>query len=181
MIPLLTHSERVIAALCRALVIVVGFVAMVMMLNVVADVTAKYLFHRPIYGTSELVGNYYMIAIVFLSVPLVELQNRQIYVDLFFGMFPRAVQVACLALTFVLQCGFHAVLGYESLNAAVEAMQKREIVEGFVAMSIWPARYLLVVGFALGFVIAVLRLLQTVFRHPAIEEYLSIAIDTEEM
>lgn len=167
----LTFTERVLDRVCHALMVVVGFCLLLMVFNVVADVASKYLLNSPIYGTSEMVGNYYMIAIVFLSVPLVELRNQQIYVDLFFRALNRRLQRRALALVFALQCAFHAFLGLESFHEAIAATAKREIVEGFVAMSIWPARYLLVLGFGLGFVASLVRLFQVLTNHPAIESY----------
>lgn len=170
----LTSTEAAIRKLSILLIGIVGLCIIVMMLNVVADVVGKYVFNRPVYGTSELVGNYYMIAIVFLSIPLVELYNKQIYVDLFYRMFGTRMRHASLLLVFIFQAIFHAVLGYESFNSAIEATQKREIVEGFMAMSIWPSRYLLVIGFAIGFVIAVLRFIQVLTHHPALNGYLTV-------
>lgn len=158
--------ESLLWALSRLLMVIVGAFILLMMVNVTADVTLKLLFNAPLHGTSELVGNYYMIGAVFLTIPLVELENRQIYVDLFFNMMARPLQIGSLILVYLLQLGFYGALGYESLLDAIEATQKREIVEGYYKMIIWPARYMLPIGFLLALAISALRLVQLILRHP---------------
>lgn len=165
--------DAMLRKLCYLLMFVVGFFILLMMVNITADVLLKLLFNAPLHGTSELVGNYYMTGIVFLSIPLAELENRQIYVDLFYNLVSRPLQLVSLALVFVLQIGFFGVLGYESLMDAFEAMQKREIVEGYYRMVIWPARFMLPLGLALAVMISALRLIQVIARHSAAEKLLT--------
>lgn len=158
--------ETLLRGSSRFLMVIVGACILLMMVHVTADVTLKLVFNAPLHGTSELVGNYYMIGAVFLTIPLVELENRQIYVDLFFNMMARWMQVAAMVVVYLLQIGFFGALGYESLMDAIESIQKREIVEGYYKIIIWPARCMLPLGFLLAMLVSAVRLVQTVLRHP---------------
>ena len=169
---MLEVAESAISRLCQILTGVVGMAIVLMMLGVAADVTMKYVFTAPIYGTSEVVGNYLMIAIVFLSIPVVEFFNRSIYVDLFYNMLSRHLKLFCLFCVYLAQVAFFGVLGYQSWFDAWESLAKREIVDGVVTLIIWPSRFFLLVGFALAFLISALRLIQVLARDPSIESLL---------
>ena len=169
---MLTGIERVIDKICSVLIFVVGAAVILMMASLTADVTGKYLFNQPIHGTSEIVGYYLMIAIVFLSLPIVEHYNKSIYVEIFYNLMPRAAKIACLGLVYVLQVAFFGVLAKQSFQDAIEATLKRDVVEGIVRIDVWPARYMLLIGFVLAAVVSLLRLLQVVTMHPCINSLL---------
>lgn len=170
---MLAITETTIGTLCKLLVGAVAVAIILMMLAVTLDVTAKYLFGYPIYGTSEIVGNYFMVAIVFLSIPIVELSNKAIYVDLFYNLMARSGRIVCLVIVYLSQIAFFGVLGYQSWFDSIESFAKREVVAGVIDIIIWPSRFMLLIGFALAFAISVLRLVQLAIMDPAIERLLS--------
>lgn len=165
---MLDTLDRLCSRIAQVLLWVVGALILLMMVNVTADVLGRVLFHSPLYGTSEMVGNYYMIGLVFLTIPTLELRNQQIFVDLFYNMMARRWRRVALILCFALQIAFYAGLGYQSLIDAIEAMAKREVVEGYYRTIVWPGRYLLAVGFLMALVISALRLVQTIAGDPRI-------------
>ena len=60
---------------------IAGVFVVVMMLHIVADVLAKWLFNYPIVGTLEIVANYYMVALIFLPLAYVQRAGGHIIVE----------------------------------------------------------------------------------------------------
>ena len=135
-----------------------------MMIHVAADVAAKYLFNSPLPGTAEIVAYYYMVAAVFLPLPLVELGNKAIAVDLFWNMFPGFVQRATLVAAYGLQTAFFVVLALQTGEDAAKAFAKNDLVEGIVPVIVWPGRFFLPAAFWLGAAVSALRILQVILR-----------------
>lgn len=121
-----------------------------MMLHVCADVAMKYLFNRPIQGTLEIVSYYYMVWAVFLPLALVELTRGAVSVELFFNMFPRPLQVLCIALVLILCAAAYAGLARITWLDALRSWSRNEVVMGPVTVVIWPSRFVLPVSFALA-------------------------------
>ena len=69
-----------------------GAALLLMMLHIAADVALRYLFSAPLHGTVEIVSTYYMVAVVFLPLALIELRNGHIVVELVSQHFPARVQ-----------------------------------------------------------------------------------------
>ena len=60
-----------------------GFVIILLMLHITADVAGKYFFNRPIIGTLEIVSRYYMVAVVFLPLAYVQIRRQHLTVEMF--------------------------------------------------------------------------------------------------
>jgi TRAP-type C4-dicarboxylate transport system permease small subunit len=134
----------------------IGLLAM--LLHVCADVISDYLFNEPIPGTAEIVAYYYMVGAVFLPLPLVELRNDSINVDLFYNLARRAGQRVMLFVSYLAQAAFFGILAWQSGVDFVEALVKGELVEGRINILIWPGRACLPAAFALAAVISVFLL-----------------------
>ena len=86
-----------------------------MMVHIFADVVLKYTLKLPIVGTAEIVAYYYMLAAVFLPLPLVELRNAGVSVTLLYDMISRkTVRRVLLVLAYIGQVVFFAILSYQS-------------------------------------------------------------------
>lgn len=128
-----------IAALCLFL----------MMAQIVLDVVLKYVFNAPIEGNLEVVSFYYMVAVVFLPLAMVELRHEHINVDLFVQMTPKGVQRYVYAVSSVLTAAFFAVLSYQTFIDAVNSTRAGEVMMGTSLVSIWPSRWALPIGMGL--------------------------------
>lgn len=135
-----------------------------MMLHVCLDVGAKILLDQPIPGTAEVVARYYMLAAVFLPLPLVELRNSAIVVDLFYDKLGRTAQRFCVGIAYLGQTVFFGLLAYRSFWDAVESFEKREFVDGQVPIIVWPAAFFLPLGFSVAFLVSALRIAQVLTR-----------------
>lgn len=136
--------------LANRLLDISAILLLVMMLHVCADVGMKYLFNRPIQGTLEVVSYYYMVWAVFLPLALVEMTRSAVSVELFFNMFPRAGQVACIALVLLLCTAAYAGLARITWLDALRSFDRGEVVMGPVTVAIWPSRFILPISFALA-------------------------------
>lgn len=133
--------------------------ALAMMVQVVADVTAKYVFDAPIDGTEEIVSYYYMIAIVILPLATVELKNEHVTVDILYDRFSPGWRYLCDALGRLLSFMIFVALGYQSLLQAIASYKVGELSMGAASIIIWPPRFFLPLGFLLIALVALARLL----------------------
>lgn len=127
-----------------------GLILLVMMLHVTADVFMKYAFNQPIQGTLEIVAFYYMVASVFLPLALVEFTRTSIAVDMFFDHFPRAARIGLMVFVLFACAVFYGALAWITWEDALRSFARREIVMGPINVPIWPTRFLLPLGFAMG-------------------------------
>jgi TRAP-type C4-dicarboxylate transport system permease small subunit len=112
-----------------------GVATVLMMLHITADVTGRTLFHKPITGTVEIVSAYHMAALSFLPLALIARRRGHIIVELFTqglrwrarSMLDGIVAILTLVYTSIFTC--------------------KEAGIGFI--EIWPARWLVAVGFGL--------------------------------
>lgn len=146
--------------LARLLIAVSVISLALMMVHVCVDVFMKYALNSPIPGTAEVVAYYYMVAAVFLPLPLVELGNKAIAVDLFWNFFPGLLQRLTVFIGYAAQVVFFVILAMQTGDDALSAFRKNELVEGIVPLLVWPGRFFLPAAFWLASAVSVLRLFQ---------------------
>ena len=124
-----------------------GVAVLLMMLHVSADVLCKYLFNLPIVATLEIASNYYMVAVVFLPLAVIEREGSHIYVEVFTAGLRTRAQAVLDVGAMLLATFYVAALFVTSVEVAI---QKTSINEIWFAMyfdlSIWPARWLIPAG-----------------------------------
>lgn len=135
-----------------------------MLIHIVIDVVLKYVVNNPVPMTAEMVAHYYMVAAVFLPMPLVELRNASVSVDLFYRMFGAAYRRVIILLAYLTQMFFFAVLAYQSWFDALEAFRVGKFVYLDFKLITWPAAFFLPSGFALAALVSVLRIVQVLTR-----------------
>jgi TRAP-type C4-dicarboxylate transport system permease small subunit len=141
--------ERLITRLASLLTFVAGIALVLMMVQMVADVILRFFFNRPIEGSLEIVSVYHMVAVVFLPLALVELTHGHISVDVVVQLFPKGVRRAVEVFGYIVCAVFFAVLGYQTLLDALESFRTDEILMSSIYVTIWPAKFLLPIGFGL--------------------------------
>ncbi len=141
--------ERLIRFVSGGLTILAGLCLSLMMLQIVIDVSMKYIFNSPIEGNLEVVSFYYMVGVVFLPLAMVELRHEHINVDLFVQMLPKRGR----SYVYVFGCGvslvFFGVLAYQTFLDAIHATRINEIMMGSIYVTVWPSRWFLPIGFIL--------------------------------
>lgn len=140
--------ERALTWCARALAVVGGVTMVIMMVHVMSEVFARYFFITSIPGTEELVSGYYMVAVVFLPLGLVQLERGHLCIELF-TLWMNSRQKAWLDGIVLIVCACAlSVFVYASFDKAVEMTRKGEIWIGMVDVMIWPARWMLPIGLA---------------------------------
>ena len=134
--------------LCRGLMFLAGVGLALMMIQTVADVVADNLWRRPIPGNLEVISVYHMVLVVVLPLAYVEWQHENIEVDLLWRLMPGWLQRAVLVLGYGVCVAFFAILARQTWFDAVKAMAKDEMMMGNVYVLIWPAKFVLPIGFA---------------------------------
>lgn len=139
--------DAVLYRLSRVLCWIAGLGLVLMMVQTVADVIADNFFGRPIPGNLEVISVYHMVLVVFLPLALVEWKHENIQVDLFFRMMPGWMQRAVLVLGYAVCAVFFAILARQTWFDAIRSLEKNELMMAAVFIVIWPAKFVLPVGF----------------------------------
>lgn len=145
------------------MVICCGFLVL-MMLHVGADILLKILLNSPITGTLETVSYYYMVSLVFLALPFVELRNEHVSVDLFFQKFPKKLQITVYVLGTLLAAFYYGMFSYITFRDAVIATTQQETVMANFLFYVWPSRWALPVGSGLLVLMLLLNCVRAALR-----------------
>jgi len=131
-------------------ILLVGLVA-----HVTLDVVMRYLFNQPLGATILYVSAYYMVAIVFLPIALVEENGNHIAVDLFTGRLPKKIQSILLFIATIVTVVVTVTL---AIRTGQEALTKYNVgsfsIEGDHKIIIWPSYFFLPIGFGMMSVVA---------------------------
>lgn len=160
-------EERIdwlLGVLARLLVGVASAFLAAMAVHVFVDVALKNLFNAPIPATDEVVGRYYMIGVVFLPLPFVETRNAAVSVDLLYDRAGLTARRLMLLLAYAGQTILFGLLACQSSIDAAKSFAIREYVSSQIVLTVWPASFLLPIGFSIAGLVSILRLYQIVTR-----------------
>ncbi|NEW88359.1 MULTISPECIES: TRAP transporter small permease [Rhodopseudomonas] len=130
-----------------ALLAWIGGIALVMMmLHIAADVVARYVFNAPLHGTVEIVSSYYMVAVVFLPLAMIERANGHIVVELATRHLPGSVQNVLIGVVALLSAAYFGAFAWQTGGDAIKKYEIGEQALGTVAVTVWPTRFFLPVG-----------------------------------
>jgi TRAP-type C4-dicarboxylate transport system permease small subunit len=140
-----------------------------MCIHIVAEIVANEVFRRPIEGTTEIVARWYMVAIVFLPLGLIQRRNGHIKAELFTDRLrPLGRRVLEIAIH-LLMATMAALFAWYSWIDAADATARAESIELMSgALSIWPTRWIVPAGFGSMAVVAVLSALRWAIEPAAI-------------
>jgi len=139
--------DRMTNALSRLLMGVAIVALFLMMVQMVVDVAMRNFFHRPIEGSLEIVSVYHMVAVVFLPLALVERRHEHITVDLLVELLPTLVRRFLMVVGYLVCTIFFGLLTYQTAKDAMEAYAIGEILMSSIYITVWPAKFLLPIGF----------------------------------
>lgn len=124
-----------------------GLIIVLMMCQVSLDVAAKYILHKPIPSTLELVSAYYMVALVFLPLGAVTRDHEHLEVELFTQhLAPRKLAFFKL-FGCTVGCVYAGVLFWNGLGEAIHQTEIGEVWEtATFDIPVWGARWFLPLG-----------------------------------
>jgi len=136
-----------------------GFTAL-MILLIVAHVASRFIFHKPIMGTIELV-ELIMVIIGFIAIPYAAMRRVHVSMDLVYNRLPRRTQIVLGSLSFLLCFSITGVITYQSILVAIDYAQNLSQGTPLLLIPYAPFRFIL----AFGFLILSLKFLMDIF-HP---------------
>lgn len=131
----------------RGLMAIGGAALLALTFQVGVGAVSRSLFHTPIYGTIEIASHYYMVAIALLPLGAVQVVKGHVIVEVFTQALRRSWRGKLDLFAAVLTTVYLAVLGWGCLDGAISAFKAGEYTHLYAFdLTIWPARWLLVVG-----------------------------------
>jgi TRAP-type C4-dicarboxylate transport system permease small subunit len=165
--PVPAQGAGLLDRLTRSLEAIAVVVLAIMALHIVLDVALTALFARPLTGTLEIVGHYYMVSIILLPLAALHAADRQITAEFFTAgasrFLRRGMDVAanlCLA-------GYSVLIVWQSAITAWQRTQETEnIMVSQVFLYVWPSRWLVPFGFGLLALVALVKAAAAMKRPP---------------
>ena len=134
-----------------------------MMMHVTIDVTGRYVFNRPLDGTTEIVAAYYMVMVAYAPWAWLASRDRHIVA----GMFQRIgtprfdFWLDIVVKIFTAVCV--SVFTYQTFLAALRQMRAGEVwLAGTMYIPVWPSRWILPVSGFFMVIYLVLRVISDV-------------------
>ena len=134
-----------------------------MMLHVTIDVTGRYVFNRPLDGTTEIVAAYYMVMVAYAPWTWLASRDRHIVAGMFqhIGTPRFDFWLEILVKIFTAVCV--SVFTYQTFLAALRQMRAGEVwLAGTMYIPVWPSRWILPVSGFFMVVYLVLRVISDV-------------------
>lgn len=149
----------------RSVMLIGGAGLILMMLQVSIDVAGKFLLNAPVPLTMEMVSYYYMPAIVFLPLLILERKNSSlVHVELLYDRLPKRARTTLLPLTLLLSALYCASASWAAWQAAIVAMHRGTYAGSTIVVPVWPTRFLPAIGFALIVVALINKAFSVIFR-----------------
>ena len=151
--------RRILDRLSDILMLISGISIMLMMLVVVSDAFMRGLFNSSVPGAEELSSNYFMVAVTFLPLAFVQRVKGHVIIELFTAnLSPRAIAGFDALVHFACAIG-SLIFCWAAYGKAMAMTRAGEYAIGTVLVTIWPTRWMVVVGML---VLALYLLLQAV-------------------
>ncbi|TQM11201.1 TRAP transporter small permease [Pseudonocardia kunmingensis] len=131
-----------------ALLVVTGTTVLVLMLHVVANALSRSFLNRPLEGTLEYVGNWYLPVVVLLGLAVAQQRRQHIEARLLFDRAPRSIQIEFQLFTYLLLIALSLIIAWYSY---VEAWRNLGVglTAGVSGVVIWPVTFAVPIGFLL--------------------------------
>ena len=122
-----------------------GVILTAMMFLVTGDVLGRYLFNRPIHGTTE-VTEFMMVGLLYFTLAHTQTLKAHIRVDMLVSIFSPRARILCEAITYFLGFILLALITWQSLAAAIQAWKIGETTFGLILFPLFPAKVLIPLG-----------------------------------
>jgi len=154
--PTVARLESFHRRLYGLILVVAGAMVVLMMVHVCAEVFSRNFVKHQLFATIETVSNYYMVAITYLCISLAQISGEHIEMSLIMSTRSERTQKVAMILGAVLTV---IVYGGMAFVSAADAVSKTHIGTyvpvGTSQFSIWPAFWLLPIGFALMAIVTI--------------------------
>lgn len=138
--------RRTLDGLSGGCAFVGGLLLVAMMVQINLDVIGRYVFSAPMPLTLEIVSHYYIVAIVFLPLAMVERDNAHICVEIVSQHVPTRPRELLIAFVCVVSALYYAMFAYTTWLDGADKYESGEYVMGLYILPIWQSRFLLPIG-----------------------------------
>ncbi|APZ50799.1 TRAP transporter small permease [Salipiger abyssi] len=135
-----------------------AYAALILMaVQVSASVASRWLFGQDIPVTTELATYYYMVALTYLPLALVDRRHGHLFAEFFYVLMPTRVQRLMDVLNAALALGFLGFLGWRTALGAIDRTRSGDVISTTIGLfPVWPAQWIVPVGLgAAGLAVAV--------------------------
>lgn len=137
----LAHVETGLAAFS-------GISIALIMLVVVADVTMRYIVHRPLGWSYDLIGSYLMVCVFFFALSDTLTHHSHIAIDIFAHMLPRWLRHLSLLAGYAIAVVLMAMIAWQAWIRLDAAYAGKNLISATVPWPTWPTYFLVVIGSA---------------------------------
>lgn len=139
--------DRVLSALIAVVRAVAWVTVVLMMVHVVVDVVARYLFGTTPPATIVIVSQYYMLLLVFVALFIPELRNEHVTVEVATQWLPAHVQHHLYSWTYLFSAAVFGILAWGTWDSAMLAYKTGSfIIERGTKLPVWPTYFALPLG-----------------------------------
>ena len=139
--------ESVASRISGFIAMIGGLIIVLMMTQVSLDVAAKYILHKPIPSTLELVSAYYMVALVWLPLGAVTRDHEHLEVELFTQHLPPRKLAYFKTFGCVLGAVYAAIMCVQGFEEALHQTEIGEVWEtATFDIPVWGARWFFPLG-----------------------------------
>jgi len=143
--------ERLVGWLSAILMAFAMGIMLIMALHVAASVALRWTFGRDIPLTLEMTSYYYMVAMTFLPLAVIDLTHRHIRAEFLYNLLPAVLRYL---LALAIRLAMVGYLGFLTWRTFLSAQSRTRVSEEIVTMlgylPIWPARWLVPLGLAMA-------------------------------
>lgn len=151
----------ILRPLSRLAGLIAGLAVVLMMLHVTIAVLLRVGLHSPATGTIEIVSYFYMVSAVFLGIFVAAWQNAHIRVDVIANLLPRRAQRVTDIIAELVMLVFFVFFAWGLWRTALQKTHQREAVDAvFAHLTVWPTRWVAVVGIVLALAVVAWRLMR---------------------
>jgi TRAP-type C4-dicarboxylate transport system permease small subunit len=134
-----------------------------MMMHVTIDVTGRYVFNRPLDGTTEIVAAYYMVMVAYAPWAWLASRDRHIVAGMFQHIGTPRFDFWLDVVVKIFTAVCVSVFTYQTFLAALRQMRAGEVwLAGTMYIPVWPSRWILPVSGFFMTVYLVLRVISDV-------------------
>lgn len=132
----------------NALAAAAGLLLLVMMAITAADVVLRYVFHAPLSWGFDLVTQYLLTAMFFLSFSIALRMGEHVAVDYFVGSFHPGVRRWALAVAWLACSALVTAVAAIAAGESVHAWRQDEVVAGVIPWPVWGQKAIIAAGMA---------------------------------
>ncbi|MDO5048866.1 MAG: TRAP transporter small permease [Actinomycetaceae bacterium] len=151
--------ERFIRSIVSGLGILATIATVIMMFSISADVFYRVFYNKSLPGLLE-ISETALVAAVFLGMGYTALTNSHVAVDLLVTRIKPKIAHVLITIAWALTSGIVGWMLYATVGRAMQSTAEKEVRMGLIAWPQYPARWIIVVGLAAMFIVAVLNVIR---------------------